>query len=272
LFHKDRHGADPDDTARILRRARRLRGVSIAAAMATVAGFGFLLAPATEHQFGIRTTRLFEILIVGAALVLATGPLSRILKRSVIELHNVREAWRLEAIRDFVTGLFNRRHFDGRLNEEIARSHRHGNPLSVIVTDVDDFKKVNDRHGHPAGDAALRELARRIRKMFRREDVVARVGGDELAILMPDTPMGESIGTAERLRERIASEPIRLDGASALVPLTVSIGVASSEGQDDSADDLMRRADESLYEAKKQRNAVVAVQSPEQTARAAAGK
>jgi diguanylate cyclase (GGDEF)-like protein len=261
-----------DDTARILRRARRLRGVSIAVAMATVGGFGFLLAPAAENRFGMRTTQLFETLIVGAALVLVTGPLSRILKRSVIELHNVREAWRLEAIRDFVTGLFNRRHFDGRLNEEIARSHRHGNPLSVIVTDVDDFKKVNDRHGHPAGDTALRELARRIRKMFRREDVVARVGGDEMAILMPDTPMDESINKAERLRERFAREPIRLADASAPVPLTISCGVASSEGQGDCADDLMRRADESLYEAKKQRNAVGAVQSPEQARRVAGEK
>jgi diguanylate cyclase (GGDEF)-like protein len=272
LIHKEdrRDGVDADDTARILRRARRLRIASIAAAMATVGVFGLLLAPAIQNEFGIRTTQVFETLIVGAALVLVTGPLSQILRRSVLELHDVREAWRLEAIRDFVTGLFNRRHFDGRLNEEVARTHRHGNPLSVIVTDVDHFKKVNDRHGHQAGDAALRELASRIKRMFRREDVVARMGGDEMAILMPDTPMDESIGKAERLRERIASEPIRVDDASAPVNVTISCGVASSEGHDDTSDDLMRRADESLYEAKKVRNAVGAVQADD--ARRVSGK
>jgi diguanylate cyclase (GGDEF)-like protein len=190
------------------------------------------------------------------------------LKRSVIELHNVREQWRLEAIRDFVTGLFNRRHFEGRLDEEVARSHRHHNPLSLIMTDVDHFKKLNDRYGHQAGDAALRELAVRIRMMFRREDVVARMGGDEVAILMPDTPMHESIDKAERLRERIAGDPVQLPDASSPISMTISCGVASVDQPSDSADDLVRRADTSLYEAKKTRNAVSSVRADESKARA----
>lgn len=254
-------GADLDDTGRILRRARRLRVVSVAAAMLTVGVFGMALAPALEALYGTRTTQIFETLIVGAALVLVTGPLAALLRRSVIELHNVREAWRLEAIKDFLTGLFNRRHFEGRLEEEVARSHRHGNPLSMILTDVDHFKKVNDRHGHQAGDAALRELAVRLRKMFRREDVIARVGGDEMAILMPDTPMHESFGKAERLRERVAAEPIALEEASAPVPVTISCGVASVEQGTETGEDLVRRADAALYEAKKKRNSVAAVHS-----------
>jgi diguanylate cyclase (GGDEF)-like protein len=268
LESRRQDGASGEDTGRILRRARRLRLVSIGAAMATVGVFGFFLAPSLDQQFGIRTTLLFETLIVGAALVLVTGPLYGILRRSVLELHNVREAWRLEAIRDFVTGLFNRRHFDGRLDEEVARSHRHGNPLSMILTDIDHFKKVNDRHGHQAGDAALRELAKRTRKMFRREDVVARMGGDEMAILMPDTPIDQSIDKAERLRERVAAEPILLMDASAPVPLTVSCGVSAVENASDCGEDLVRRADASLYEAKKTRNTVAAVQDGEESRRA----
>jgi len=268
LESRRQDGAPGEDTGRILRRARRLRVVSVAAAMATVGIFGLFLAPSLRQHFGIRTTLLFETLIVGAALVLVTAPLYGILRRSVLELHNVREAWRLEAIRDFVTGLFNRRHFDGRLDEEVARSHRHGNPLSMILTDVDHFKKVNDRHGHQAGDAALRELAARIRKMFRREDVVARMGGDEMAVLMPDTPMDQSMDKAERLRQRVAAEPIRLADASAPVPLTVSCGVSAVENVTDSGEDLVRRADASLYEAKKTRNTVAAVQAAEEPRRA----
>ena len=263
-------GSEGDDTGRILRRARRLRLVSVAVAMVTVGLFGFLLTPWLEPILGPRTTRFFEVLIIGGVLVLATGPISGLLKRSVLDLHNVREEWRIEAIRDFVTGLFNRRHFDGRLEEEVARSHRHGAPLSMIITDIDHFKKVNDRHGHQAGDAALRELAIRIRKMFRREDVVARMGGDEMAILMPDTPMSESFSKAERLRERVAGEPILLEEASAPVPLTISCGVASVENGSESGEDLVRRADTSLYEAKKKRNSVAAV--PAEAAKRAAGE
>ena len=243
--------------------------VSVGSAMITVGLFGLLLAPSLDDRFGIRTTRIFETLIVGAALFLVTQPLSRMLRRSVFALHDVREAWRLEAIRDFVTGLFNRRHFEGRLDEEVARSHRHGNPLSLIMTDVDHFKKVNDRYGHQAGDAALRELAVRIKKMFRREDVVARVGGDEVAILMPDTAIHESIDKAELLRARIADEPVQLADASAPVNVTISCGVASVDHPNDAADDLLRRADASLYEAKKQRNAVAAVTADEETVRVA---
>jgi diguanylate cyclase (GGDEF)-like protein len=264
--------ADVDDTGRILRRAKRLRIGSVATAVMTVGVFGFFLAPRVAEYYGIRTTQLFETLIVGGVVLLVTAPLLRKLKRSVLELHNVREAWRLEAIRDFLTGLFNRRHFDGRLDEEIARSHRHGNPLSLILTDVDHFKKVNDRHGHQAGDAALRELARRIKKMFRREDIVARVGGDEVAILMPDTDMDESIDKAELLRQRIAAEPVALADASVPVPLTISCGVAAVLEPTDSADDLVARADASLYEAKKLRNSVAAVQVPVEMERAVGDK
>ena len=104
--------------------------------------------------------------------------------------------------------------------------------------------------------------------MFRREDVVARMGGDEMAVLMPDTPMDQSIDKAERLRKRVAAEPIPLADASAPVPLTVSCGVSAVENATDSGEDLVRRADWSLYEAKKTRNKVAAVQAAEESRRA----
>lgn len=238
--------------------------VSVGVAMLTVGAFGLVLAPTIEHHYGIRATQLFETVIVGAILLIVTGPLLRMLKRSVLDLHNVREAWRLEAIHDFITGLFNRRHFDSRLEEEVARTRRHRTPLSLILTDIDHFKKVNDRHGHQAGDAALREVASRIKKMFRREDVVARMGGDEVAILLPDTPIDESITKAQSMRERIASMPVHLEDTSAPIPLTISAGVATVEHASDSGDDLVRRADDALYEAKRKRNSVAAVQTEEE--------
>jgi diguanylate cyclase (GGDEF)-like protein len=160
------------------------------------------------------------------------------------------------SIHDGLTGLFNFREFHRQLAEEVERSWRYGHPLSLLMLDIDHFKSVNDTFGHLAGDDALRALATRIRQEVRPADRIARYGGEELVIILPETRASGAMTMAERLREIIASHPIPL-GPGQTVTLTVSIGVAaypedvdSAEGLADSAEQLIRASDKALYAAK----------------------
>ena len=137
-----------DDTGRVLRQARRLRQFSVLTAVVVVVVFSVSVEHAAQLRLGVVAARAIEICVLSSALILVTSPLSRMLKKSVIEFHDVRERWRSDAMRDSLTGLFNRRHFDERLSEEVARTRRHGNPLSLLVLDIDYFKSINDRYGH----------------------------------------------------------------------------------------------------------------------------
>jgi diguanylate cyclase (GGDEF)-like protein len=151
---------------------------------------------------------------------------------------------------DPLTGLFNRRHFTTRLEEEIARAHRDRSNLTVLAVDVDLFKSVNDRFGHAAGDAVLRAVAHVIKGAIRFFDVCARMGGDEFVILLRGSE-ASALQTAERLRKRIAEwrpEP-ELD-LHADLTVTVSVGLASLAPETTSAQDLLMRADRALYAAK----------------------
>jgi len=148
------------------------------------------------------------------------------------------------ATTDPLTGLLNHRVFHDRLGAEVARAHRSGAPLSLVALDLDHFKRVNDTHGHQVGDDVLRELASRMREGARREDVTARVGGEEFAWLLPEADLDAAALAAERLRRRVADQPFPAAGR-----LTASIGVAALEVGEGPAD-LLRRADEGLYRAK----------------------
>ena len=152
------------------------------------------------------------------------------------------------ATTDVLTGLWNRRHLLERLEAETGRSHRNGRPLCVAILDVDHFKRVNDLHGHPAGDEVLRVLARLVRDAVRLSDVVARMGGEEFAILMPETDQGQARLVCERVREIVARKPIRLPSGVALT-VTLSTGIAVMAGEEGS-DRLISRADAALYDAK----------------------
>jgi len=150
-------------------------------------------------------------------------------------------------VADGLTGLHNRRFFDDFLEREVARSARRGTPLSVALIDIDHFKAINDKHGHLAGDAVLRELANRLSREIRREELLARYGGEELAVVFPDTAFEDAIGACERLRDIVAGEPFpSRDGA---IAVTISIGVACGAGAVE-AESLLRIADENLYAAK----------------------
>ena len=157
------------------------------------------------------------------------------------------------SLTDTLTGLWNRRQFDQRLGEEVARAARYRTPLTLLILDIDRFKAVNDRWGHLQGDRVLREIAGTVRDSFRRTDVVCRYGGEEIAIIAPNTELEEARAFAERARERVASMPIavREGDAAEECRVTVSIGLAgvSPDGRTD-ASTLTGTADEALYTAK----------------------
>jgi two-component system cell cycle response regulator len=162
------------------------------------------------------------------------------------------------AVRDGLTGVLNRKALDQRLLAEIAFAVRHDAPLSVVMLDVDHFKAVNDTHGHPAGDAVLREVAARLTGALRIEDVLGRYGGEEFLIVARDITLEQGAQLAERMRALIDSSPVVFEGKQ--IPVSASFGVASlacCATRDAPA--LLAIADARLYEAKRTgRNRVVA--------------
>ncbi|MDB4961691.1 MAG: diguanylate cyclase [Myxococcales bacterium] len=161
------------------------------------------------------------------------------------------------AIQDGMTGIHNKRYFVEFLEREIAVCVRHGHPLTLVMFDVDHFKKVNDTSGHLAGDAVLKDLTSRIKPRIRREDLFARYGGEEFACVLPSTALPGGIVFAEHLRTLIEERPTRFDNQD--ISFTISLGVTTlhrETGVDPSM--LIQRADENLYTAKRTgRNKVV---------------
>lgn len=157
------------------------------------------------------------------------------------------------AFRDELTGLYNRRELDRMLADEIARSARSGHPLTLLLLDVDHFKRVNDQLGHLAGDAVLERFGRVLVDSLRQVDRAARFGGEEFAVLLPDTTATAAVIVAERIRGRIASTSIAVrstKGVETGVAVTVSIGIAGLDPGIDQPRDLIERADGALYQAK----------------------
>ncbi len=165
------------------------------------------------------------------------------------------------AIADHLTGVHNKRYFVARLAEEVLRARRHGRPFALVMLDLDHFKRVNDTHGHDAGDAVLRELGALLRALARGDDVPARYGGEEFAVLLPDTDLQGAHAFAERLRVRVEALDVIVRGVR--LPITASLGVALHSGGGTSGDDLVKAADEALYRAKQSgRNRVVVTGDP----------
>jgi two-component system cell cycle response regulator len=162
------------------------------------------------------------------------------------------------AVRDPLTGLHNRRYMETHLKALAEQAGISARPLSVVLVDIDNFKSVNDTHGHAAGDNVLREFATRVRRNTRGVDLACRIGGEEFVIIMPDTALERACQVGERLRECIAAEPFHADG-NARLDLTASVGIATLDGSQDALEALFKRADQALYEAKRNgRNRVVA--------------
>jgi diguanylate cyclase (GGDEF)-like protein len=175
---------------------------------------------------------------------------SDVLKAFVKEMEIAHEKLKDLSIRDYLTGMYNRRLFMSALENEFYRSRRYQTPMSLILADLDDFKDINDRHGHQHGDQVLKTVADVIRKGSRDADIPARFGGEEFVIITPETDVSKARRLAERLRKDIAQ-----------FGFTASFGIASYPNkQSRFPDDLIRMADEALYIAKHQgKNKVVCV-------------
>jgi two-component system cell cycle response regulator len=172
--------------------------------------------------------------------------------------HNVQLSLEM-AITDQLTGLHNRRYMSRHLNALVASARKNGKPVSFIIMDIDFFKAVNDSHGHDIGDEVLKEFASRIAANVRGIDLVCRYGGEEFVVVMPDTDIAFACSVAERLRKGIETTPFEISRAPNSLSLTISIGVAGSEGENDTAQAMLHRADQALYRAKRSgRNRVVA--------------
>lgn len=163
------------------------------------------------------------------------------------------------AVTDALTGLHNRRYMEGHMATLVDQAAHRGKSLSVLLLDIDHFKEVNDTHGHDGGDAVIREFAKRVSHNVRSVDLVCRYGGEEFVVIMPETDIDVAGSVAERLRERIAGEQFGLPNSEEGLNVTVSIGIAGIETAFDTPADIVRRADEALYRAKRAgRNRVVA--------------
>ncbi len=161
------------------------------------------------------------------------------------------------AVTDQLTGLHNRRYMTGQLGALVNRAVRGGDPVSALMIDIDHFKKINDGFGHDVGDEVLREFAVRLASNVRAIDLPCRYGGEEFVVIMPDTRLEDAHRIAERIRLHVAGSPFRVGGEREPLSVTISIGVAATGGAGDSAEALLKRADEAVYAAKAAgRNAV----------------
>jgi diguanylate cyclase (GGDEF)-like protein len=175
--------------------------------------------------------------------------------RRLIELQHELEQ---EAHTDALTGCVTRRHFLELAQLELARARRHDEEVSLLMLDMDHFKEINDLHGHPVGDLVLQELVRACQTALRREDTIGRLGGEEFAILLPETGRDKALEVATRLCGGLATAEVPLNGKPS-IRFTASIGVTTMTHEDMSVGTILGRADHALYEAKRAgRNRVVA--------------
>ena len=212
-----------------------------------------------EFRFVLKDGNIRHMESDGRAILGADGKVSKVVvvSRDITALKTLEAELREMSALDSLTGLPNRRHFLSRLEQESARIHRlDGHRAAVLMLDSDHFKRINDAYGHAAGDQVLAHLARLMKDELRKVDTVGRVGGEEFAIILPGADLVSAEAFAERLRKRIASNPSNQEGT--VVPITVSIGVASMDTTDSKAADALVRADRALYRAKAEgRNRVV---------------
>jgi diguanylate cyclase (GGDEF)-like protein len=223
---------------------------------------GYLVAVVLARPAGVRP----EVEVILAVVFFITNLFAAIVLGRIRRQRLALAAARAELARlvytDPLTGLPNRRHFSERFEAEVARVGRYGGSFTLGVLDCDHFKDYNDRHGHPAGDDALRELGILLREQLRASDSVARLGGEEFAVLMVGTDPAMAAMVAGRLRARIAGHVFGATGDS----LTVSIGLASAPEDAKTPDLLFFLADQALYAAKAQgRNRIAAAQEAQAT-------
>lgn len=157
-----------------------------------------------------------------------------------------------QASTDMLTGINNRRYFMTLADQELRRTHRFSRPLAAMMIDIDHFKPINDQHGHAMGDSVLQGVVKRILESLRQSDQCGRLGGEEFAVLLPETTLAAATLVAERMRQHLAERPLIATGGgvAATIPCTISIGVTQLKAEDGSVDQFLNRADKALYLAK----------------------
>ena len=173
---------------------------------------------------------------------------SVVIFEDITERKNMEQKLTRLALHDRLTGLYNRGSFDEKISDELSRSTRYDRQLTLLMLDIDFFKKVNDNYGHQAGDEALKNVADIIKNSIRISDYPARFGGEEFMVILPETQSEKAVDLAERIRKTIESEDIHISETQT-IHITISIGVATSV-KDISADQLVKKVDEALYKAK----------------------
>ncbi|MGE5152626.1 MAG: GGDEF domain-containing protein [Bdellovibrio bacteriovorus] len=222
---------------------RRFGSVAVLPLAAQGILFGSLnLASADPNRYTSHHASDFLVHLAGVASLCLQNALNR--ERLVVSSYT-----------DLLTGWQNRRYLDQRLPQEVARAIRYREPLCCLMLDLDHFKRINDQHGHPAGDQVLRKVADRIKGQLRSSDLRVRYGGEELAVFLIRTTEPDAVGVAERIRRGVADSPIDLPGGER-IKVTLSGGISPLEAADRSADPaslgaaMLQRADQALYRAK----------------------
>jgi len=190
----------------------------------------------------------FNIVIAVVVPLLIAPPFSYIFISLYLELEKLREEVHALAMTDELTRVFNRRHFMMVIEHELRRAKRYQHALSLIIFDIDNFKMVNDTYGHLCGDAVLRELPQACHTVLRQCDVLARFGGEEFILLLPETEQANALQVADKLCQLIARQVIEYKNKQ--IQVTISAGVATCDPTTDTLDDLLSRADKALYQAK----------------------
>ena len=223
-----------------------------------VIGYVFYMAAFWSEHTNALDLIVPVIFFFGACFVWLSATLSMNTASDIMRISRLEH----ESLTDSLTGLFNRRFMDQRLLEEVAAARRYNRPLAVLLLDLDQFKRINDKYGHPTGDQVLIAASALIATQLRGSDVLARYGGEEFIAIAPNTPLDSAKELAERLRECIESHNFGVYPGQATMPdvrLTVSIGVACFSDWIDSAEQLLKVADRNLYQAKDDgRNQIVA--------------
>lgn len=218
---------------------------------------GYVVVEISRDELALRQREMLQITIaiLLGGLVLAgwlsfriAGSVLRQLDTASCELRRQKEVAEALARTDALTGLANRRAFDEAAAQELERAKRYATPLTLIMTDLDHFKSINDSHGHHVGDLVLQNFAATLTRSVRGVDLVGRWGGEEFVILMPGTTLDEALQAAERMRLAVASTPTRYEDRSC--GYTASFGVAAFKPESPTLDSLLGRADAALYRAK----------------------
>lgn len=191
------------------------------------------------------------VTIVVWLLAARTWLLQRAVARRTAALRRTLKRLRQMAVTDELTGLYNRRFFLDRWAWECERAKRYQRPLACLMIDVNGFKQVNDQLGHPTGDLVLKHVAQELKTALRQADILARFGGDEFVIALPETSLEQAEAVAEKLRR--VSIPVEGESARGLAPVSLSVGLSRVEQQDDTPQEILQAADQSLYASKRHR-------------------